>query len=374
MKDAKSKFPIWTPDGSRIVYASDASGKWDLWSVPIRDGKAAGPRSVERRDLGEFQPVGMTRSSFYYIRTLNAVRQFSIAELGSSSGHRIEETIVGMVPTWSPQGNFVAFLRGSQRDRGHDLVVRSVESGTENVYGSAAMRVTQSTWLHDGSGLLQQIVDIQAGPTSVYFADIRREEFRQVLPSLPDTRRGEVLTLSPDNKTVYFFAGDVNPAGSPKNRIIASDLSTGQSTTVFKAPGTLRGIRSIALSPDGQMFALIGSDSQRRQILAVFRVDGSEYREIYGPYRGTTSLSLAWTKNSRSILLPRRTDDGSDEIVLIGMDGGNPQATGFIVKGLDTFSVSPDGSRIAFNTTDAVTSTTELVAINNLTLLQRDTK
>ena len=35
--------PVWTADGSAIVFSSDRSGKFDIWRIPVADGAAAGP-------------------------------------------------------------------------------------------------------------------------------------------------------------------------------------------------------------------------------------------------------------------------------------------------------------------------------------------
>src|ERR1019366_8811872 len=39
---SSSRTPVWTPDGSRIVFVSDRSGSPGLWSVRVTDGKPLG--------------------------------------------------------------------------------------------------------------------------------------------------------------------------------------------------------------------------------------------------------------------------------------------------------------------------------------------
>ncbi len=33
--------PAWTPDGKHILFVSDRSGKFDLWSIAVQNGKAS---------------------------------------------------------------------------------------------------------------------------------------------------------------------------------------------------------------------------------------------------------------------------------------------------------------------------------------------
>src|SRR5512143_4093756 len=32
--------PVWTPDGTRILFSSDRAGSGGLWSISVRDGKS----------------------------------------------------------------------------------------------------------------------------------------------------------------------------------------------------------------------------------------------------------------------------------------------------------------------------------------------
>ncbi len=52
------KQPMWSPDGTHLLFRSDRSGNVDLWALPIRDGKAIGPPLVVRRDIGAASNLG----------------------------------------------------------------------------------------------------------------------------------------------------------------------------------------------------------------------------------------------------------------------------------------------------------------------------
>jgi Tol biopolymer transport system component len=86
---------------------------------------------------------------------------------------------------------------------------------------------------------------------------------------------------------------------------------------------------------------------------------------------------LAWAKDSRSILFATNATNNSNndwQIMRIGIDGGKPESTGLTVKALESFDLSPDGSRIAFGTGAAGNSTTELLVIDDLPSLLNDSK
>jgi Tol biopolymer transport system component len=78
--------PLWTPDGGHIVFSSDRSGTSGLWSIPVREGKATGPASLVRADIGNVFPIGFTRSGTYYYRHEQRSEDVFVADLKSREG------------------------------------------------------------------------------------------------------------------------------------------------------------------------------------------------------------------------------------------------------------------------------------------------
>ena len=136
------------------------------------------------------------------------------------------------------------------------------------------------------------------------------------------------------------------------NELVVFDLSAGKVTERFALP-IKDWIREIALSPDGRTLAmwtdrvLTGGTSAG---LSRIDVDGTGYRELYvGRGGGRRDGKLAWTKDGRSILFGKRGNTDDWQIMKISADGGKEQFTGLRVKGLQSISLSPDGSRLAFD-------------------------
>ena len=131
----------------------------------------------------------------------------------------------------------------------------------------------------------------------------------------------------------------------------------------MRLPGTadtlpLAGGIALALSPDGKTLAVTTKNTKTRDVnLSRVGTDGTQFRDLFGPFRaGQLNDRLAWTKDGRAILFA--TADPTAEarhwqIKRVSAEGGQPEFTGLEVRDLGPFSVSPDGSRIAFTSTSA---------------------
>ena len=57
---ANDAFPVWSPDGSRLLFLSDRNGRNALWAVPIADGRPTAAATLLRADVGLIRLLRMT--------------------------------------------------------------------------------------------------------------------------------------------------------------------------------------------------------------------------------------------------------------------------------------------------------------------------
>jgi Tol biopolymer transport system component len=320
----------------------------------------------------------MTRSgSFSYVQTTNSVEDISIAELMPGGQSRVEETFVGINPSWSPDGKALAFSRHKQGNS-FVLVLRSLEARDEKLWEHAGLRPMPPRWFRNGASFLTRLVPPGNSQSGVWNSvDIQSGEFRAVVQG--NALRAGIAALSPDAGTLYLVARD--PANDPAlwDRIVAIDVGTGQERQVVRLPDGLPvnpGGIGIALSADGRQLAIAAkSPKDWLSSVAVVGVDGTGYREIHRGFRAANhNDKVSWGKDGRSILFAENPDrsDRNWRIMRIGVDGGKPEFTGLAVQDLSTFDVSPDGSRIAFSKT--ARTTLDYWAIDNLMSLLKDSK
>ncbi len=365
--------PVWTSDGGNLLYKSDQGGSTGLWSIPMSGGKAAGEPALVKPDLGDVTLMASTSAGSYFYTTQGRVERISIvnatldAQSGTNAAAAAAETIVGFQPVWSPDGRSVALLRGFPSTR---LVVHSLESREDRDYASDHLATGLPIWLHDGTAVLMLSSESSRpprpfAPAAMYRVNLASGGVTEILAPDPDNRRAAVVGLSADDKTLYVTERPTKRVpGEPQaqpSRIIAIDLATGREELVFTAPDG-GAIFNAQLSPDGRAVAMtIGTPSAGIDTIARVDVDGSGFRRLHALSPGER-VALTWSHDGRVVLYaPARQPQR--RVSRIPADGGQPEFTGLVLGGTGRFSVSPDGSRLAYASSDPAQ---QLWALDNL--------
>lgn len=143
--------PVWSPDGSEIVYSSQRGGSRTLWSVDPRE------RSSRALLIGsgddDFPDISADGSRIIYS---NSRERFQIVRSDAESGaerilHESRLTIVG--PELSPDGRTIAFF-GPAPAGGIQLFTLGLASGSVNALtDDPAATHALPRWSHDGEHL-----------------------------------------------------------------------------------------------------------------------------------------------------------------------------------------------------------------------------
>jgi Tol biopolymer transport system component len=376
--------PIWTADGAHVVFTSNQSGTTDLWAVAVNNGRTQGSPSLIRREVGEILPLAFVRSgAFYYSqRRQSGIDQVSIVDFTRGDQTRYVDAFAGLNPAWSPDGKSIAFVRNSSAGgQNYDLVVRSIDTRDEKVYRkkfpqSDNHMVAKPLWLPDGKSLLKLVYwgdAIQDG--AWHSVDLKTGDFKEAIKRTVD--QTAIAALARDGRLLYLFSRDpaIKATTGRWDRVVALGVGTGQEKHVLTLPGapdTLPrpGEIAIAVSPEGRSLAIATYNPKTSTAhLAVAGVDGSAYRDIYTFQSVRTMDKLAWSADGRSILFASNPDGANWKLMRIGVEGGTAEFTGLAINGLGSFDLSPDGTRIAFDSRAAATSGKELLVIDNLSAL-----
>jgi Tol biopolymer transport system component len=338
----------WSPDGSRVLFASDRLGPVGAWAVPVSDGKAVGPPELVRKDIGLMLPWGFTRRGSFYYALQTGIEDVYIATLDPATGkltstpEPVNPRLMGsnQLGSWSEDGKYLAYVRktpGSPRPD-FTLYIRTMETGSIRVF-PVKLRGNRALWSPDGRFLLVR-PQVTLGPSGAHALDVQTGELKLAIPDVPLTEIG-LASWTADSKAILY--GRWGPDGS---RILLRDIETGQEKEVLRHDG------GVILSPDGKQLVLNSYDeAAKTSTLSLMPFPGGPRRELLKVQQPENLVLPSWTPDSRFVVVRknRRAANGAwqSEFWRVPVEGGSPLKLELNVEGLFNVRFHPDGRRIA---------------------------
>jgi Tol biopolymer transport system component len=155
---ADDKYPRWSPDGQYVVFLSLRHGSWALWGVSVKNGEAAGePFLIQGGMEGSFL-LNWTTGGLASWNTFQ-INDIFIMDMDPATGEpagaprQLEYTATGgnVSPAWSPDGEFLAFIKRNPNGVGASIVVAG--SGIREFPVPVGYGTTAPRWTPDGSGI-----------------------------------------------------------------------------------------------------------------------------------------------------------------------------------------------------------------------------
>lgn len=345
----------WIPDGRGVLFASDRTGKWDVWFIHVKDGKAQKDPMLIKRDVGRIFPLGFTPAgSFYYSLRTHIANVYTVT-IDLEKGKLLtppEEAIKHVVDsntlaTWSQDGKYLAYKsvrrQGIQRLKSELLCIRSTETNKDRILFPQLKSFDLLHWTPDGCFILTT-----EDRKSIHKIDVQTGDVTLLLEPGNDERAAWPI-MSLDGKKIFFLKWTIPTSPSKRRgyRIMELDLASKQVKEVYYAGEWISDLR---LSPDGQYLAYLQRDSQRLwRILKAISVTGGKPREILKLEKGGGITTIAWAPDGKSLLYSQgKAKEKNCELWQI-FEGEKPKKLGEL--GLDRvyiMSIHPDGKRIAF--------------------------
>jgi Tol biopolymer transport system component len=153
----------WAPDGKHLLFSSDRSGTPDAWLASVSGGQPQGQPALVRKNTGDIESIGFTQSgNFYFHESIEGHNIYS-ARLDLNSGKLLSSPVENAGsylgsnwrPDFSRDGKFLAYLsnHGSGEDQGNTIVIRSLETGKEQLLKPALDIGFALRWAPDGRSL-----------------------------------------------------------------------------------------------------------------------------------------------------------------------------------------------------------------------------
>ena len=155
---SKDSSPAWTPDGSAVVFVSDRSTNYGLWSIRVANGKPIGAPELVRGNVGPVQGLGFSRDGSFFYGRLSTQEDVYVADLDPSSlavtspPALLSARFVGANrgASWSPDGRYLAFVRSTPS--GDSVIIRSADGAERTMpttFRSGSYGFAVPTWYPD---------------------------------------------------------------------------------------------------------------------------------------------------------------------------------------------------------------------------------
>jgi Tol biopolymer transport system component len=329
---------IWSPDGRHLAFMSTRLGGVSLWTIEVKDGKSVGQPVKVKDGLQSASLVDWTARGIFYHQPVAAWDLYTVPmdpiegrPTGSPRPIPYSRTGRNVSPTWSPDGQSLAFVSGTAAEPNRRYVVVMPAGGgqtREFLIPTASYQRPQApydlSWFGDGRGLGFSGTDTRGAPAL----------FRLGL----DSGTWDVIPLSAEQETVrtewnrdgsalYFARTFANPG------IFQRAANDDAERAVYRLAAPIYAIRPLELSPDRKWLAFQQwPDAKFRfttaPILIVDIVTG-ETRTVLEGVSDETDKSpptlLGWTPSGDLLVLMRRSETGL-EYRLVPVNGGAPRS------------------------------------------------
>ncbi len=351
----------WTPDGERLLFASNRTGSLCIWAVQVAEGKPQGNPQMVKKDVGRILPLGFTQDGAFFYAQQSGMNDVYVAEVEPATGTplsppaMVTERFVGStsMPAWSSDGEYLAYVSqpNPHFSTGLDarVIIRSVETGEEREFWPRFNEITHLSWSPDGHELLLTGYD----KNRLYYASLYRMDVRtgEITPIVRTSYQAMYRwgIYAPDGKRIFYRRSDL---AAKSDRILMRDLQTGQEKELYRVvlPSYLVGL---ALSPDGRRLAFFEGDQKgQAETLRVMPAEGGEPRKLLSVQKPEWFVRqlLAWTPDARHILFGKHDSSplGKHALWRISTEGGEPARVGLAMDALLHLQFHPDGQRVAF--------------------------
>ena len=347
---AEDELLDWTPDGGGLLFRSDRSGTWDIWTIRVAGGKQQGEPELLKKDFGRYsQVLGLVPDGSLYYRTITPSGRLYIGEIDLETGR----VLVPPAPvttrydgapfriTWSPDGRRLLYvsLGRAMGNGNNNLTIRSVDTGEERFLSTSLRKVWDVHWAPDSRSLLAWGMTVAGN--ALFKVDAETGD----LTRLAEGRWAP--KMSRDGKTMVY-----NGPGGVRRR----NLETGEDSAVENP--AVQPFED--LSPDGRDVVFQDGDA-----IKIAALDAGEPRDLF---RGPLWYVPRWTSDGRYIIaqaLDTKTGlyAAVSEIWRIPVRGGTPLRLDLNIPKMEDFALHPDSRRFAFSVNEG--SRTELWVLEN---------
>jgi Tol biopolymer transport system component len=340
---AEDELLAWTPDGKSLLFLSDRSGTWDIWSIRIIEGKQQGDPHLLKKDFGKGSKfLGFTPDGSLYYKTLTPLGHLYFGEVDLETGKVLVPPTTVTIrfngpPSridWSHDGRSLLYVSGGfEIDHGNNnLTIRSNETGEEHFLSTRLLKIWDIYWAPDSRSILAWGMTVKEN--ALFRIDIETGQ----ITKLADGRWAP--RLSTDGKTMVYMGN---------GGITKRNLDTGEESVGVQAGSEVLNSYD-DISPDCKLAAF-----QKNGTIYTVSLNGGEPEKLLSDL--TNYYVLRWTVDGRYIIAQALDNisgfyAATSEIWRIPVQGGTPLKLDLTIPRMEDFTLHPDNRHFAYSVND----------------------
>jgi len=363
---AKDRVLGWVPGRKEFLFTSDRSGSWDLWAIPLDEGKPSGLPKRIYPDIGEVSPMGFAQNGDCFVGFSRQNFNTYIAPFNIEPGELKEEGGKSLLGSnywvkWSPDGQYLVYIKLNEQQ----LTVQDLKTGSERKLADNMIIAEIPCWSPDGNsiaflGFEKSKYRTKGYKGGIYTVNVKTGQTTEIILlsdyeyNVPpdDSFPLSDIVWSSDGKSIFFLFF--------KDRLIKHNMETGEDKILYKHPVFERGV--LRLSPDGKSLLFgLQYPGEGKSRLFTMPAEGGKEKEVCAAQEAKIIRRAYWSPDGKYIYFaenPKGTN-----FWRVPAEGGIPQRVWSSEHSLELFSINPDGNQIAYATREL---TTEVRVIENL--------
>src|SRR5688572_8169939 len=336
----------WSPGGTHLLFASNRSGSFGLWSMGIEDGRPKGTATLLKPDIAASWSLGLTSTGTMYVWKYASPVLIQTSAIDLDAGKLTTspsnfQHFIGSRgrPEWSPTGDRLAYQTCNPLGGGPcKLWIHSMAGGSRREVPLNLGYFFFPRWSPDGRELIVRGIDRRGRNNGLYRVDV--ESGATTLVVSPHS--GQSMPQWTPDGHVYYRRGA---------SVLLRDLASDNEREILRIPTDRP--NEIAMSPDGRHLVYQASHAAGSHGLFLIPIGGGEPRllfEVKAPER--LMMRFDWTANGSAIAVATRRDDNENQALwIVPIDGLKPRRLDVDVNNwsiLDGFRFDRAGKQVAF--------------------------